>query len=174
VRRRFGKLGFSAGGGGSKTALTDQPGTASSSQEYNASLGYASFITASGSYSKSNGLALATGAGLVSVPIPPSALPSDAFTFYGGTSYSAALSSAPVRGLTMSAGYSRSNSNTAFSGIANVSQNEQYNAIIQYQVRKMGFTSGYARLEQGFGGSTGAPEILSSYYAGITRWFNFF
>jgi hypothetical protein len=74
----------------------------------------------------------------------------------------------------MSAGYSRSNSNTAFSGIANVSQNEQYNAIIQYQVRKMGFTSGYARLEQGFGGSTGAPEILSSYYAGITRWFNFF
>lgn len=174
VRRRFGKLGFSAGGGGSKTALTDQPGTASSSQEYNASLGYASFITASGSYSKSNGLALATGAGLISVPIPPSALPSDAFTFYGGTSYSAALSSAPVRGLTMSAGYSRSNSNTAFSGIANVSQNEQYNAIIQYQVRKMGFTSGYARLEQGFGGSTGAPEILSSYYAGITRWFNFF
>jgi len=174
VRRRLGKIGFSAGGGGSKTALTDQPGTSSSSEEYSASIGYASLITASGSYSKSNGLALATGAGLISAPVPISALPSDAFTFYGGKSYSAAVSSAPVRGLTMSAGYSKSNSNTAFTGISTVSQNEQYNAIIQYQVRKMGFTTGYARLEQGFGGSTAAPEILSSYYAGITRWFNFF
>jgi hypothetical protein len=174
VRRRFDKLTFSAGGGGSRTALTDQPGTTSSSQEYNASLGYGSFISANGSYSKSSGLALATGAGLVNAPVPPSSLPSDAFTLYGGTSYAGALSSSPIRGLTMSAGYSRSNSDTANSGISTTNQNQQYNALIQYQVRKMGFTTGYARLEQGFGGSAGAPEILSSYYAGITRWFNFF
>jgi hypothetical protein len=174
VRRRFGKFGFSAGGGGSKTALTDQPGTASSSQDYNASIGYSTLITANGNYSKSNGLALATGAGLISAPVPVSALPSDAFIFYGGTSYSGAVSSAPIRGLTMSAGYSKSNSNTSGSGLATISQNEQYNAIIQYQVRKMGFTSGFARLEQGFGGSATPPQILSSYYAGITRWFNFF
>jgi hypothetical protein len=167
-------LGISAGAGGSKTALTDQPGTASSSQDYNASIGYSTLVTANGSYSKSNGLALATGAGLISAPVPVSALPSDAFIFYGGTSYSAALSSSPARGLTMSAGYSRSNSNTSGSGLATISQNEQYNAIIQYQIRKMGFTSGFARLEQGFGGSTTPPQILSSYYAGITRWFNFF
>jgi hypothetical protein len=76
--------------------------------------------------------------------------------------------------LTFSSGYSKSNSNTSGSGLATISQNEQYNAIIQYQIRKMGFTSGFARLEQGFGGSTAPPQILSSYYAGITRWFNFF
>jgi hypothetical protein len=174
VRRRFGKLAFNAGGGGSRTALTDQPGTASSSQEYTTSLGYGSWITASGSYSKSSGLALATGAGLISAPVPPSALPSDAFTFYGGDSYSASASSSPARGFTISSSYSRSNSNTTGSGISAVSQNEQYNAIIQYQVRKMGITSGFARLQQGFGGSTSPPEILSSFYAGITRWFNFF
>jgi hypothetical protein len=174
VRRRFDKLTFSAGGGGSKTALTDQPGTTSSSQEYNASLGFGSLISANASYSKSSGLALATGAGLITAPVPPSSLPSDAFTLYGGTSYAGALSSSPIRGLTMSAGYSRSNSATANSGISTTNQNQQYNALIQYQVRKMGFTTGYARLEQGFGGSAGAPEILSSYYAGITRWFNFF
>jgi hypothetical protein len=174
VRRRFDKLTFSAGGGGSKTALTDQPGTTSSSQEYNASLGFGSLISANASYSKSSGLALATGAGLITAPVPPSSLPSAAFTLYGGTSYAGALSSSPIRGLTMSAGYSRSNSATANSGISTTNQNQQYNALIQYQVRKMGFTTGYARLEQGFGGSAGAPEILSSYYAGITRWFNFF
>jgi hypothetical protein len=176
VRRRFGKVGISAGGGGSRTALTDQPGTASSSQDYNASIGYSTLITANGSYSKSSGLALATGAGLISAPVPISALPSDAFIFYGGSSYSAAVSSSPARGFTMSGGYSRSNSDTTGTGAgtANISQNAQYNAIIQYQIRKMGFTSGYARLEQGFGGSNTPPQILSSYYAGITRWFNFF
>jgi len=174
VRRRFGKMTFSGGAGGSRTALTDQPGTSSSSNSYNASLGYSNWINANGSYSKSSGLALATGAGLVAVPVPSSALPSDTFMFYGGTNYSGALSSSPIKGLTMSASYSRANSNTTSSGIATISQNEQYNAIIQYQVRKMGFTSGWARLEQGFSGSSGAPEILSSYYAGITRWFNFF
>jgi hypothetical protein len=174
MRKRFGKLVFSAGGGGSKTALTAQPGTSSSSQSYDASFGYSRWITANGSYAKSNGLALATGAGLTSAPVPTPVLPSDAFTLYGGSSYSWAVSSAPIRGLTMSTSYARSNSATSNTGIATTSQNEQYNAIIQYQVRKMGFTSGFARLEQGFGGSATQPEVLSSFYAGITRWFNFF
>ena len=174
VRRKFEKLAFSAGGGGSRTALTDQPGTTSSSQEYNASIGYSNWISMNGNYAKSSGLALATGAGLTPVPVPSPALPSDLFTFYGGTSYSWAVSSAPIRGLTMSSSFSRSNSNTNGTGIAATNQNEQYSAIIQYQVRKMGFTSGFARLEQGFGGSASPPAIVSSYYAGITRWFNFF
>ena len=47
--------------------LTQQAGTANSSQSYNASVGYGTWITATGSYSKSSGQALATGAGLVPV-----------------------------------------------------------------------------------------------------------
>jgi hypothetical protein len=34
--------------------------------------------------------------------------------------------------------------------------------------------SGYARLEQGFSGSGLPTEIISSYYMGVSRWFNFF
>ena len=52
--------------------------------------------------------------------------------------------------------------------------NSQYNALIQYQVRKLNFISGYARLEQGFSSTGSQPEVISSYYMGISRWFNFF
>jgi hypothetical protein len=53
-------------------------------------------------------------------------------------------------------------------------ENNQFNAIIQYQVRKLSFTSGFARLEQGFSQSGTPPEVVSSYYVGVSRWFNFF
>jgi len=175
VHRKFGKVTFSSGGGASKTALTDQPGTSSSSESGNASLGYGSWINANAGYSRSNGLALETGAGLVSVPVPSPTVPSDLISLYGGKSVSAGLSSAPVRGLTMSASYAKSNSNTSSSGFSSYTQNSQYNALIQYQIRKLGFSTGYARLEQGFGGTVSSqPAIVSSYFAGITRWFNFF
>ncbi|MGP8252464.1 MAG: hypothetical protein ACLQHF_10550 [Terracidiphilus sp.] len=174
AHRRFGQLMISAGGSSERTALTNQSGTSSSSESYNASLGYSTLISATGSYSKSSGQALATGAGLVPVPVPSPTLPSDLVALYGGTSYSGALSSAPVKGLSLSTSYSRSNVNTSDNGTSTDNQNEQYNAIVQYRVRKMGFASGFARLEQGFGGSAGSPAILSSFYVGLTRWFNFF
>jgi len=174
ARRRFGKLSFSASGGGSRTALTDQPGTSSSSESYNASLGYSSWINANGSYSKSSGLALATGAGLVPVPVPVPVLPSSLVTLYGGDSYAFALSSAPAKGLTLSTSFARSDSATSSSGVSSSNQNEQYNSLIQYRVRKIGFISGYARLQQGFSQSGTAPEVISTYYFGVSRWFNFF
>ncbi len=174
VRRRFGKLSLSAGGGGSRTALTDQAGTSSSSESYNASLGYSSWINANGSYSQSSGLALATGAGLVPVPVPIPIVPSNLVTLYGGNSYSFALSSAPVRGLTISSSFARSDSSTSNTGNLSANQNQQYNSLIQYRVRKLGFISGYARLQQGFSQSSSAPQVISTYYFGVSRWFNFF
>jgi len=174
IRRRFGKFSISAGAGGSRTALTDQPGTANSSESYDASIGYGTWVNANGSYSKSNGLALATGAGLVSIPVPVTVLPSSLITLYGGDSYSAALSSAPVRGLTLSASFARSDSAISTTGFSSANENELYNSLIQYRVRKIGFISGYARLQQGFSQSGTMPQVITSYYAGVTRWFNFF
>lgn len=174
ARRRWGRVTFSAGGGGSKTGLTDQPGTTSSSESYDASLGFGSIITTNGSYSKASGQAIATGAGLLPVPVPSPILPSNLVTLYGGDSYAFALSSAPIKGLTLTTSYARSNSDTTNAGLASMNENEQYNALIQYQVRKTGFVSGFARLDQGFSGSGTPPEVISSFYIGLTRWFNFF
>lgn len=70
ARRRWGKWNVTAGAGASRTALTQQAGTMSSSQSYSASMGYNPLFTVTSNYSKSDGQALATGSGLVPVPIP--------------------------------------------------------------------------------------------------------
>jgi len=174
ARRRWGKFSFSAGGGGSRTALTDQPGTSSSGESYDAALGYGNWANVNGSYSKSSGLAIATGAGLVPVPVPVPVLPSSLITLYGGDSYSFGLASAPTRHLTLSASFARSNTSTTMASLLSSNENEQYNSLVQYRVRKIGFVSGYARLQQGFSQSAKAPAVVTSYYFGVTRWFNFF
>jgi len=174
IRRRWGSLSVSAGAGASRTALTEQAGTANSSQEFSATVGYGPWLTANGSYSKASGQALATGAGLVPVPVPVSALPSDLISLFGGDGYSLGLSSNPVRGLILTASYANSTSNTSSDGVTSANQNNEFNSLVQYQVRKLNFASGYSRLEQGFSESGTPPEVISSFYFGVSRWFKFF
>jgi hypothetical protein len=174
IRRHWGLFNLSMGAGASRTALTQQAGDASSNQSYYASMGYGKFVTANGSYSKASGQALATGAGLVPIPIPSPILPASLVSLYGGDSYSFALSSSPIRNLILSASYSKSLSNTSNSGATSSNETDQYNALVQYRVRKLNFDSGYARLGQGFSGSGTGPEVVSSFYIGVMRWFNLF
>lgn len=174
VHRHWGLFNINMGGAGARTAITQQAGTANSSENYNAGLGYGSWITATGSYSRSSGQALATGAGLVPVPVPSPTLPAGVVSLFGGDSYSFSLASMPVKKLILSASYARAISNTTSQLIASSNTNSQFNSLVQYQYRKLYFTSGYARLEQGFSISGSQPEIISSYYMGISRWFNFF
>lgn len=174
IRRNWGKFNFSAGAGGSQTALTQQSGTESSTQTYNGSIGYTPYLTATGSYSKATGQALATGSGLVGVPIPTPVLPSNLLYMFGGESYSASLSSSPVKHMIISANYANSSYNTVSNLVNSANTNNQFNTLIQYQVRKLTFVSGYARLEQGFSNSGTQPQVVCSYYAGISRWFNIF
>lgn len=174
ARRRWGKFNVSAGAGGARTALTQQAGTANSSQSYNASMGYGGLFTATGSYSNASGQALATGAGLVPVPVPSPILPSDLVSLYGGNSYSFGLSSSPAKRLVLSAAYAKSNSNTSSNAVSSTNENDELNTFVQYQFRKLSFNSGYSRLEQGFSGSATPPEVISSFYIGVSRWFNFF
>jgi len=174
ARRRWGRFSVGVGGSGARTALTQQAGTANSSQSYNASMGYGAWLTASGSYSRSSGQALATGAGLVPVPVPSPILPSNLVSLYGGDGYSFGVSSTPVNRLILTASYSNSNSSTSSGGAASTNRNDEFNTLIQYQLRKLSFNSGYSRLEQGFSGSGTPPEVISSFYIGVSRWFKFF
>ncbi len=139
-------------------------------------MGYGPWLTATGSYSKSSGQALATGAGLVPVPVPSPILPSSLVSLYGGDGYS--LWAVQFSGKKAD---NRAPATPSRSAILPVTQarvqrtrTTNINALIQYQVRKLGFTSGYSRLEQGFSGSGAPPESISSYYIGVSRWFKFF
>jgi hypothetical protein len=84
------------------------------------------------------------------------------------------VSSTPIKKLIIAGTYGKATSNTISNGIASDNENSEYNALLQYQVRKLNFISGYARLEQGFSITGTQPEVISSYYMGISRWFNFF
>ena len=174
VRRRWGKFGWSAGASEGKTALTEEKGTASSTESFNTAVGYSRWVTANATYSKSSGNGIATGAGLVTTPIPQPIVPSYDLILFGGKSYSFGLSSNPMRKLIMSASFAKANSNTNLQGIASWNNTEQVNTLIQYQFRKMYVTGGYSRLVQGFSASGLPPENVSSFYFGVSRWFNFF
>ena len=174
ARRRFGSFSLSLGAGSSRTALTQQAGTSSSNQSYSASTSFRNLFSANGSYSKASGQALATGSGLVSSPIPIPILPSSAVSLYGGNSYSFGLSSTPIKKLVLADSYAKSNSNTTTNGVDSTNLTDQYNLLIQYQYRKLYFNSGFARLGQGFSSSGIPSENISSFYVGVSRWFNFF
>jgi len=174
ARRNWGRFNVSMGGGGARTALTEQNGVSNSSQNYNAAMGFGPWISANGSYAKSDGQALATGTGLVGVPVPVPVLPSDLVSLFGGKSYSFGLSSTPQKRLILEASYAKSTSSTSNSGINSANDNSQFNTLIQYQLRKLYFVSGYSRLQQGFSVAGTQPEIISSYYMGLSRWFKFF
>lgn len=171
ARHNWGLFNLSVGAGAARTGLTQQAGSVSSSHSYFASMGYGRWLMTNANYSKSSGQALLTGAGLVSVTVPT---PSSLVSLYGGESYSFGVSSTPVKKLTFSGAWAKSTSNSSSQSINSSNENEQASVLIRYQVRKLYFTSGYARLQQGFSSSSSTPEVLSSYFVGLSRWFNFF
>jgi hypothetical protein len=174
VRRRFGRLSWNAGAGASRTGFTAIPGTESHSESFTMGIGWGRWITANGGYAKSSGIAVPTGTGLVTPPPPtPVPLPS-LLILYGGHSYSFGLGSSPFRRLTIGASYSRATSNTTSAGIGSWNANKQLNTFFQYQFRKMYLNGGYASLSQGFSASSRPPATVSSYFLGVSRWFNFF
>ena len=71
AHRRFGQFNIGVGASAGRTALTDQAGTENDSESFNATIGYTHWLTATGSYARAHGQALATGAGLIPVPIHP-------------------------------------------------------------------------------------------------------
>jgi hypothetical protein len=160
--------------GASHTGFTEIPGTSSHSESVTTGIGWGHWITANGGYATSTGIAVPTGAGLVAPPVTtPIPVPS-LLIFYGGHSYSAGLGSSPFRRLTIGASYSKAISNTANAGTASWNATKQMNVYIQYQFRKMYLNGGYANLSQGFSASPTGPATISSYYLGVSRWFNFF
>ena len=174
LRRRWGRFGWTGGASVNKTGLTVQAGTASTGESFNTSVGYSNWINLTGTYSKSDGTGIETGAGLISTPTPQPVLNPTDLILYGSKSYSFGLSSNPKRRLTVAASWARAYGNSNVVGIVSWNNTEMINAQFQYQFRKMYMTGGYSRLNQGFSVSATGPEKISAFYIGVSRWFNFF
>ena len=79
-----------------------------------------------------------------------------------------------MKKLTIGAAFGSSDSNILSQSIASANKTNVFNALFQYQLRKIYLTGGYSRLEQGISSSGLPPEVISSFYIGVSRWFNFF
>ncbi|MGB8888427.1 MAG: hypothetical protein WCC87_16990 [Candidatus Korobacteraceae bacterium] len=174
VRRRFGQIVWTAGASGSHSLLNNEPNTGNGGESYSTSLG-ARRLTLTATYAKSNGYGILSGNGITSLPsLPPGAIPPEWLLLYGGSGYSFSLGASPIRRMTLSAAYTRADSNTVSGLTFSANHNEQMFTNGNYLFRKLTFTGGYGRLVQGFSASGVPASNVNSFYFGVSRYFNFF
>ena len=163
-----------AGYSGAHSAITANSGTTSSAERVWTTFMHRGY-TMNVFYNNSSGEAILSSNGLVPVPgnLPPPVL--GAFTSYDSKGWGFNLGANPIRRLTISAGFSKSNGYTIDPLLKIATDNELINGILQYRLRKIFLNAGYTRLRQSVGAVAGSQPIdVTTYFIGFSRWFNFF
>lgn len=169
VRRRLpAGMTWIAAFNGNHSGLTNESGTKSSSESYSTSLAMR-MLQVNTFFSQAHGVELLGAGGIIS-PTPTPGLTD--FILFSGSSYGGGFSVTPLRRLSVSGTYSRAISNT-LSTTDSHNNLEVYNAQLQYHLRRIGLLAGYTRFTQGIS-AIGAPVNSTSYFVGMTRWFDFF
>ncbi|MDR3765305.1 MAG: hypothetical protein P4M01_14550 [Acidobacteriota bacterium] len=165
-------LHISTGYSGSRSGLTHDADSESHSNSVFSTLGnrYGS-ITAN--FSNSRGYVYSTSSGLVSAS-DVGTLVDSSLTRYDGDSWGASVGTGPLPGLVASLTFSRALSSTSTSSSISNNSNMQVTAYVQYQFRRMYLNGGYTRLYQATTATSAQPSTTSSFYIGVSRWFNFF
>jgi hypothetical protein len=153
---------------GNHSGLNQDQGTTSHSESYSSSLSMRR-LSVNSFYSHSTGLSL-LGAGGIIQPEPTPGLTD--FILFTGSSYGGGLSLSPVRRMSISGTFSRAISDTIASTTSH-NNTEVFNAQMQYHLRRIGLQAGYTRFTQGIS-AIGEPVNTTSYFVGMTRWFDFF
>jgi hypothetical protein len=173
LHRRFARwITWTAAFGGNHSGLTNQPGTTNHSESYSTSLTYR-WISANAMYANASGNSLLTTGGLVPLPPLPGQPDSNVVSFTGAT-YGGGVSITPFRRMTLSGTYNRAIGSTLANSIASRNNMELLNFQFQYRLRKVSILAGYTRFTQGISASGKPPGTETSYFAGLTRWFDFF
>jgi hypothetical protein len=167
-RRLPAGLHWTAAFNGTHSGLTNYQGTSSEGEGYSTSLSSRKF-TVTGNYTHATGLSLLGAGGFVPVTGTPGV--TDFITF-GGSSYGGGISVTPVRRLVVAGSFNRAISNTLGPTISH-NNTEIFNAQLQYHLRRIGVQAGFTRFTQGIS-AVGAPANTTSYFVGISRWFDFF
>jgi hypothetical protein len=176
VRRRVGNRSyFIAGYSASHSGFNTISDSSSSAQRVSSGFTYRRY-SANGFYSTSRGRAAFTSTGLVALPgnLPPEALPPGTAIVFDSKAYGFNASASPLRRLTLTAGYAQSSGDTIDQLTSVFTKSELINGVAQYRLRKIFVNGGYTHLRQSVGTPGTAPVTVTTYYIGISRWFNFF
>ena len=169
VRRRLpGGMTWIAAFNGNHSGLTNYQGTSNHSESYSTSLSMRR-LDVNGFYTQSNGISLLGSGGVIAPPPTPGLTD---FILFNGSSYGGGISVTPVRRLSISGTFSRAISDTISSTYSH-NNTEIFNAQMQYHLRRIGLLAGYTRFTQGIS-AVGAPVNTTSYFVGVSRWFDFF
>jgi hypothetical protein len=184
VTRKIGdRLHWSGSFSGGHTAFVQTAGSGSQSERASSSITYRRYALA-GYWSTSTGTAVLTSTGLVPVEgsIPAALLGLQGITLYNAKAWGASMSASPLSRLTLTGSYSHANGSSQSPLINTSNQTRVVNMLMRYRFRKLFFDAGFTRFRQGVttldirnpGAPIAPPGMVSSYYFGISRWFNFF
>ena len=176
ARRRLGnRLYFMAGYSGSHSGITANSGTTSSAQRVSSTLTYHAY-SVNGFYSKSSGTAIFTPTGLVPVPgnLPPSILSPGSLIEYNSSAWGGSMSGTFMRRLNVNTSFAKSKGDTIDPLLSTFTSNDLINVVVQYRLRKIYVNGGYTHLRQSVGTLGTVPISVTTYYIGVSRWFNFF
>jgi len=173
VHRRMGRAKQWTGAvNGSHSGFTNQPNTVNQSMAYSTSLSL-SRVTMSANYIKSSGQSILTSTGIQ--PIPPTpGLPPQGIIVYNGKSYGGGLTLTPIPRLSISGVYSHATSDTLSQILSSNNRTEIFYSQLQYRLRQISLLAGYTMFTQGISAAGTPTGRNHSYFAGITRSFNFF
>ena len=172
IHRKFSpRVQWTAAINGSHSGLSSGRNGSSSSEGLSTSISLRK-VAFTGLYSTGSGNSVMTFGGPVPVPILPGETSN--VIAYNAKSYGGSASLTPFPRLVVTGTYSRSLSDTASNGLLSHNDTEIIYGQLQYRLRRISLLAGYTRFSQGFTalGPTSAP--VTSYYGGISRWFNLF
>ncbi len=173
LHRKFSpKVQWTAAFNGSHSGLSTQSNGSSGSEGFSTTLSLRKIMFAA-DYMTGTGNSVYTAAGIVGIPVLPGENSADVIA-YNSKGYGGSISVSPFARMVITGTYNRSLSNTLSFGIPSRNDTEIIFGQMQYRLRRISLLAGYTRFSQGFTalGPTAAP--VTSYYAGISRWFNFF
>ncbi|HUO13548.1 MAG TPA: hypothetical protein VMX38_01070 [Verrucomicrobiae bacterium] len=160
---------------GSHSGITANSGTTSAAERAFTTIFYRTY-NLNAFYTKSDGEAVFTATGLVPVTtgLPTQVLSGSNFTQYKSTGWGFGLGATPLRRLVVSVSFAKSDGSTVDPALSMYTNNTLITSMMQYRLRKIWVNGGYTRLTQNLGVEGSTPANVTSYYIGVSRWFNFF
>jgi hypothetical protein len=157
---------------GNHTGFSQYAGTVSDSEAFSTSLALRRF-TLTANYNQASGQSILTSTGIQ--PIPPTpGLPQEGLIVYNGKGYGASIGFTPTSRLSITGTYSHVTSDTLSNNVMSNNRTEIFYSQLQYRLRQLNVLAGYTRFSQGFSAAGTPPGTLNSYFAGVSRWINFF